>query len=815
MVQDQESQSPAPTPPAWRFDGRNHHYSGAEIRALILARATDESLQQLTLSQVYIDDVLNLSFEHIPTTLIFDRCYLEKGLVAQRANLASLEFYEGSAAELDLRWSHVDGDLRLVSLIGPLYEPPSYAVGPRPDPMTITATSPSPPRPSEGDAAQTPNSEPTTATSPTGTPTTASDANQTPDPEPTPATSPIDTPPMAGGAGQTPKSQPTGVSVGIRCVGASITGQVSLPGANIGEEQADALVACQTPGADKAESPRTTAWDRTIQALGVTSGLAAWAAVVGGATMWARLDAIGAPALPTLTSLGQTWMITAGLQTLLVPVLLGAAVAAVLYFSRPSPNPTATATEPGSGEQAAHRPRQTEERAEVPPWYPQAPLHRSRPVLALRRMVRDPSRRLLLPVVFLGLVAAGLYVAQASLPVLETTALIVGAGFVGGNAVVRRAETEEKSAGRALRVAVVASVGACIGLTLWIWFDTGHLWQRSVAIAAAAVVPCGLIWAMANRKRPAFFPLAALFVAFSGSFLAFLFNVTMGWTVFMAVITLLALWMCLGALVDKSLGAAALTLFIAIVAWSGALQYARELGSRHPTFPSTTLTFKDPSTPAAEGLLIAGTSDGVVIANREEDHKRRQVRMYPNDLLQSVQFGDPVTVNPNTKKAKTQKSDDANGTGNAGNASADDQPVYELPIQEPLKNAPATQTHDAEVAGLPVRLEILSLQRAGRLTYLWMRVVNMDDQDEHTAEELLGLDGQTLHTLVVVPHGSNINYTVAHDGEYCGCSSNLDIAKIPPYAQLNIWASYTLPPAVQSVDITIPTLWTFTDVKVE
>src|SRR4051794_13113823 len=86
---------------------------------------------------------------------------------------------------------------------------------------------------------------------------------------------------------------------------------------------------------------RTIPWDTILQAVGAVTALAAWVALVGGAHIWARLSAAHVPNRQTLAALPQTLFIVEGLQTLLVPLLIGAGVALAIYLSRPLAPPVA------------------------------------------------------------------------------------------------------------------------------------------------------------------------------------------------------------------------------------------------------------------------------------------------------------------------------------------------------------------------------------------------------------------------------------------------------------------------------------------
>ena len=69
-----------------------------------------------------------------------------------------------------------------------------------------------------------------------------------------------------------------------------------------------------------------------LSVLGVIAGLAAWVAVVGGLTMWARFKAAAVPAGEAVSLLPREVLVTEGVHTLAVPLLAGllAAAAAAL-----------------------------------------------------------------------------------------------------------------------------------------------------------------------------------------------------------------------------------------------------------------------------------------------------------------------------------------------------------------------------------------------------------------------------------------------------------------------------------------------------
>jgi len=73
-----------------------------------------------------------------------------------------------------------------------------------------------------------------------------------------------------------------------------------------------------------------------VQVLAAGVGIGAWVAVVGGARLWARLEAADIPAAQTIPLLPRELLIAEGTRTLLVPLLVGGAVAVLVYLSRKS-----------------------------------------------------------------------------------------------------------------------------------------------------------------------------------------------------------------------------------------------------------------------------------------------------------------------------------------------------------------------------------------------------------------------------------------------------------------------------------------------
>jgi hypothetical protein len=241
-------------------------------------------------------------------------------------------------------------------------------------------------------------------------------------------------------------------------VGATITGVVTAD-SMLHADYSDALLARRRP--DLKAKTGVVHWDLILQAVGPASALTAWVAIVGGATLWARMESIDAPALPTLAALGQSWMVTAGLQTLLVPILLGSVVAVLVYYSHWDADPTSPSIDHGPA---------TNLQETVPAAVEHAgsailPLRRLRPLVVPRRLRRRTGRVEALPVIVIGgLFAAGLYVAQASWVILVSTFAVLVAGVVGtvGTASGRQHVT--------WRLALTAAAGCVVAL---VWYSSG------------------------------------------------------------------------------------------------------------------------------------------------------------------------------------------------------------------------------------------------------------------------------------------------------------------------------------------------------
>jgi hypothetical protein len=84
------------------------------------------------------------------------------------------------------------------------------------------------------------------------------------------------------------------------------------------------------PGA-AAVPRRALTLESAVSVVGAFAGLATFAAVVGGATMWARFDAAGISPAHGVAALPRGFLVTQGVRSLLFPLVLGGAAAALVH----------------------------------------------------------------------------------------------------------------------------------------------------------------------------------------------------------------------------------------------------------------------------------------------------------------------------------------------------------------------------------------------------------------------------------------------------------------------------------------------------
>jgi hypothetical protein len=641
----------------------------------------------------------------------------------------------------------------------------------------------------------------------------------------------------------------------VSTINASVGGRINLSKPSVlSDDVVDTLVGSAGRLArDSAPGTRRIGWDHALQVAGLGAGLAAWVAVVGGARLWARMVAIDAPALPTLASLGQGWMVAEGLQTLLVPILLGGAVSLLVYYSRLRPRLWATAgaspptpsrntvqtgagvaTSGNSSSSGRARTASGRHNRQVKNWA----LYRTLPLTAIQRLYnkREGFGFFVSLAVLTGLLGAGLLVARASWQVLATTILIL----ILGSASALIGMDGWRLTG------IVAATLVAVGL-VW-WFGSDASW---IVVVVMSVIASVLVWLIGVVPKWAEGPwaLPALLgaVAVLGVCLSMVATVRVSSLLIMGAVTVLALWVTLGAIVDKTPQAAAVTVFIAIVAWSGALGYAREIGDRTPDLPLARVDLRGGGN--VGGYFLGRSSSDLFLAqdpplqSSERRHAGRHVMSLALADVSRVVIGRTVvlpdldadqgsdTSSTIQKTLGIDKDPDSGaprggGAGTQGNPPDKDtrtddpvdqhvdQPRYVPRTQPPFDDRRALARLDETVSGVPVRLELLSLVRNDDVLHLDMRIINMSGSP-HPLDRMLSLDGRTDFDIPRLTDARRHRvYQVSRLGAVCDCSQNLQQISLGPFQSCHVWAVFDAPGANRSLDLTVPGFGTFRDVKV-
>ena len=644
--------------------------------------------------------------------------------------------------------------------------------------------------------------------------------------------------------------------------GTVVAGTVELAGSGsaLTEEDEDNLLAAQRRGRAEAATPNVGVnGELVLQSVGLVTALTAWVAVIGGATLWAQLESINAPALPTLAAVGQVWMVTQGLQTLLVPLLLATAVSALVYFSRWEGRPS-DVHDPADG--AAERARN--DHAPTYSW------RRLRPIRVLRRLpLEDPSLVPLLLVVVTALISSWLFIAQASWEVLVATLLIVALAVAHaktGRGTDSITDDEGNWPGPAFTVSVVA-VPLVAGLAVGGVFALGAASCKVSSFAAVGgLIASGVLQVAFRASEPgSAWPVRLVALAGVGGVLLSLAATVEGrWVVITGVVTALIAWVTLGALAGRSARAAAVAMFVAIVVWSGAVQYARVIGDRTPDLPIAVAYLQDGG--QVGGFMVGRTDDYVFLAQNDRDDElakdpRRHVVALPGDQVQRVVYGESMVLpddevkewavaeeageqeapwwsflTPDDGATKIVLGDHLAGctddcpdlTGTQG--SAPDQQPHPLDPDDPVvdpgqeghspeprpafEDQPARESRDEVLLGVPARLELIGLTRSGPMVYLDVRVANLGTEAA-SAADLLGLVGRRFNTPRLIDPPSQDVFEVTRTGWHCDCSRALDRTLVAPSQAVRAQAMFVVRRHLTRLDVTVPGFGVFRGVPVE
>jgi hypothetical protein len=511
-----------------------------------------------------------------------------------------------------------------------------------------------------------------------------------------------------------------------------------------------------------AGSPTRLPWDLVLQIVGAGTALAAWIAVVGGARVWARLDAAELPATQTLSRLPQRLFVVEGLQTLLLPLLLGGFVAMTVAFTHPR-------VEPGPTE-----PEQAEAAGGAPPglsW------RRLAPIDALQRAMR----RYGVPVVVLALLV------WVVLLVIATLVIVGAAGWA---------------------IAAPLTTGFAFATALAF---TDHV-KPAAVVAGVAVILSVLV---------------PVFV-----------SVTSGYAIAIPVVTVIATWFTLGALAHASTASrAAWILFASVAAWAGAVGYIHEAGARAPRFDELDTTLAD-GTRNTDALV--GRADGELLVARRDPQRegRFQVAVLDRDGVKALAYGPPITLRelpesgsgsggssglggagPGGGSGGASSGGGSSGGGSGGGSSgggsggggAVGAPLTPSGAEQQSK---ALASDETTIAGVRLRLDIVSARRMAKLVIVDLRLVNVEPHggptfgpDSHFSRA--GASGRfDGPTIVDAAHARR--YAVGEDSHGdCLCTDGLDTMRIAPGGYVALTAMFGAPPEdVDEVALLVPSFQT-------
>lgn len=537
-------------------------------------------------------------------------------------------------------------------------------------------------------------------------------------------------------------------ATGVSATATSVAGRMVLTEARLDPASAAALVSLGRQHAGPATSPAAgdpspgPDWELLLQVVGLGAALGAWVAVVGGATVWARLANAGLPALPTLAGVGREWMLVEGFRTLLVPVLLGALVSLLVYYTwQPHVVGRGTGAPP------------TEDDDEPAP-------------------SRFPPVR----------------------------AVLAGARTLGG-----------------WQLTVLAALGAVLALLTLLAIARVNPWLVAGAVLAG-LVPLLLI----RSAPPLWAAIASAAVVGVGLAVALMLAVG-GWAWFMLGVTLVAVWVALGAMVGKSARGLAVTVFVVIVGWSGALGYARELGDRSPeTYPAVAV-LTDGSRVTGD---LMGRSTSHLFLDVHADvmgdvDTSGAVEVLPEEQVERLWYGAELTAGavggggPEDDGAPGQggrHGDGGQGGGGSGSVDFEPQPA---PTSLPLEAVSPLATRDGVLHGQATQLQLLRLVSSGGFVELDMRVFNDSADPLRVSSALSAGTDPDVSGLEVLDTSTRRSYQVARADGGCACDSGLDRREVPSGGSVLLSAVFEMPaPQGRTVDVRVPAFGWFRGVPV-
>jgi hypothetical protein len=515
--------------------------------------------------------------------------------------------------------------------------------------------------------------------------------------------------------------------------------------------------------ASKVESSETTdaqRWDLVLQIVGASAGLAAWVAVVGGAAVWARLAAAHLPTTQTLAVLPRELFVVEGLRTLLFPLLLGAIVALLLYFSRGAA-PRLARGRPGVGSPAPSATRHPE----TPNGF--ASLRPMRTVLTFQEERGRTATAWVAGLTALGLLAIVLVIAEVQFVVL----------------------------GVGLAVAVIAAVA-----TAWRW-PTAGLLVFALAILVVVVLSLGLVVEFEYVVLMALVTVAAVWLTLgvisgSGAGAACL-----------ALFFALAIWSGVLGFVQER-GDRDPELTDARVDLADRSEHGYLLGRT-----GDRILLAKATTPITDPI------ERHVLAIDQEDVKQVvvgasvQLPGSEGDLLDDSEQAIPQAEPPERQApGPTQPGDDQGGTGGGETG------VDVAGPGPPLTEDPA-KSEQVRIADVDLRLDVFPAVRTNDLIVLNLRLANLNAEGGRSFRigglfsETGTAEGVQLSGIRVTDPVNKRQYDIARDQrDVCVCGPGGTIAA---GNDVRLSASFGAPPGtVGHINVTIPAFGTFDGIPV-
>lgn len=145
-------------------------------------------------------------------------------------------------------------------------------------------------------------------------------------------------------------------------------------------------------------------------------------------------------------------------------------------------------------------------------------------------------------------------------------------------------------------------------------------------------------------------------------------------------------------------------------------------------------------------------------------------------------------------------------------------------VRQPAPSAPPTPTQvlvsrKTSTGEVPILVEINSLVRQGELATLNFSVTSLAEEGEdewQVADTFDGDSGLDVSGVTLVDGQNRKKYLVAQDSRGdCVCSSDLSSTFVAPGQTVLLTATFAAPPeSVTTIDVSIPTAGTFSDVPI-